>query len=322
MRPTCRGAGTRRAAGRARRPLTASIRRRAAMDPLASTTNRTTVGLAPSRRRSRRSPLSQDQPGSGPAATDLVRSARHEGRVHMQVPHRLPPLSDADGGAAVGVGTRAPARGAASLAGTSSRRAREGRAAGGDGLTPRGADGRLLRVLLVVGGRGVAFRRLAVAWLGWLGWLAGRPRIGLVIGVRLVAERVVQLPLVQAGGVERIAAAPVRQGEQTRDADVLAGDRRAPPARPRARRRSWRSRCRHAVHPRRSWRTPPRSARAPHRRERHRGGGPGRRRSRRRGRPHCRRTVPRTPRGRRRRPSASARPRPWSTDRAGRSPGR
>src|SRR6202012_4900548 len=59
-----------------------------------------------------------------------------------------------------------------------------------------------------------------VAWA-----LAGRLRIGIVVGPRLLAGRVVQLLLVHAGGVERVAAAPVRQRQQGRDADVLAGHR-------------------------------------------------------------------------------------------------
>ena len=116
----------------------------------------------------------------------------------------------------------APARGPCPLPGTSSRRARK--------VAPAGATDSCSAAPLA-GSRG-----------GWRSRALGRRpprgrrsrgrarRIGLVL-----VEGVVELLLVQARGVERVAPLAVRQRQPGRGADVLAGDGRGP-ARRRARR--------------------------------------------------------------------------------------
>ena len=86
-----------------------------------------------------------------------------------------------------------------------------------------GATGAVIRAVIRAAVRAIV--RAAVRVFGAAG--AGRLGAGLWLGAGF-PQRLVEGLLVQAGGVERVAAAAVRQGQPGRDADVLLGHHVAP----------------------------------------------------------------------------------------------
>ena len=86
-----------------------------------------------------------------------------------------------------------------------------------------GAAGTVIRTVIR------AAARAAVRAAVWVFGAAGAGRLGAGIGLGAgFPQRLVEGLLVQAGGVERVAAAAVRQGQPGRDADVLLGHHVAP----------------------------------------------------------------------------------------------